>query len=331
MRRIIYLFILALAIAAQCAFAQDGPSKPRTVYVTVESTKTDFVTGLNAGQFKVFENKHEQKISSFGAGAGPMSIGILFDVSESVLQGFRKDTADAAAAISEGVRAQTGRNDYFLIGFNKRVTLLADWTKDPEAISKGLKNRDDIRGKGRGASTALYDAFFEAIVKLNASGNEKKVLIAFSDGVDNSSEHKAQEIIDLARDSNIQVYSLTTREAITPGDFRPNFGTAPMLRIWQFLGDITAATGGAAHEIPSAAPGNLDKELKKGADAGFPGKIGKIFEALSSQYTLVYTPVGPAAGDKLRKVDVKLVLTPEMRESKGSISLKFREKFKPGK
>jgi VWFA-related protein len=338
MRKIIYLLILALAIAVQNGSAQDRSSKPGTLYVTVESTKTDFITGLNAGHFKIFENKAPQKITFFGEGTAPMSVGILFDVSDSLRNLFPGDLDEAAAGISAAVRAQPAGNDYFLMAFNKQVTLLADWTKDSASIETGLENRESVQRKGQGATTLLYDACFQAIEKLNAGKHEKKVLIVFTDGIDGSSKHLKKEVVDLARDSNIQVYTLTVREAMTvdinsienqtpargpidpPG---PNKGPAS-----QFLRDITDFTGGTAHIVPSTAPGNLDREFKSDERSLFRKKLDLVFAALRSQYTIKYSPQS-TGGDEFRKVDVKLVLTPEMREGKGSVSLKFREKFKP--
>ena len=49
--------------------------------VTVTDPLNRFVTGLDQDSFKVFEDKLEQKIVSFGSEDAPLSIGIVFDTS----------------------------------------------------------------------------------------------------------------------------------------------------------------------------------------------------------------------------------------------------------
>ncbi len=74
--------------------AEAAPPLPRaniridTNVVLIPVTVTDplnrFVTGLEQDSFKVFEDKLEQKIVSFGSEDAPLSIGIVFDTSGSM-------------------------------------------------------------------------------------------------------------------------------------------------------------------------------------------------------------------------------------------------------
>src|ERR1700735_583860 len=52
--------------------------------VTVTDPLNRFVTGLDQDSFKIFEDKSEQKIVSFGSEDAPLSIGIVFDTSGSM-------------------------------------------------------------------------------------------------------------------------------------------------------------------------------------------------------------------------------------------------------
>lgn len=332
MFRLLSISMITTAVAVSIVFAQKSPS-PQNLFVTVESTKTDFVSGLKAEHFRVFENNVEQKITSVLPGGGPVSIGILFDVSDSMTWAtYTKDIEDAAAGIYEAVGAQSQRNEYFLMGFNKRAVLMTDWTANPEDISRGLRGLPAIQTTGQGRTTVVYDTCFEALEKLTARKAEKKVLIAFTDGLDGSSKHRRDEVIEFARDNNIQVYSLSINEPLTTGDTRNNARiselTRSLPRITPFLDDITRSTGGAAYSVVSRAPGNLDRDYKEDGRSPFRRKIDLVFAALSSQYTLLYSPAAARAGSQT-KVEVKLILNAGEKKGKGVISLRFREKFRP--
>src|SRR5258708_3270905 len=54
------------------------------VPVSVNDPLNRFVTGLDQEVFKVFEDKVEQKVTSFGSEDAPLSIGIVFDTSGSM-------------------------------------------------------------------------------------------------------------------------------------------------------------------------------------------------------------------------------------------------------
>ena len=52
--------------------------------VTVTDPLNRFVTGLDQEVFRIFEDKVEQKVVSFGSEDAPLSIGIVFDTSGSM-------------------------------------------------------------------------------------------------------------------------------------------------------------------------------------------------------------------------------------------------------
>jgi VWFA-related protein len=327
MRRIIYLFILALAITAQNGFAQQGSSSPRTLYVTVESSKTGFIGGLKAGDFKVFEDKTEQPIDAFKEG-GPASIGFLFDVSPSVSHISTRDVNDIAAAIHEAVSNNSGKNEYFLIGFNRRTALLADWTPDAENISKGLNSLPSIQNKNS-TFTSLYDAFSMAAEKLAEAKNEKKVLIMFTDGIDSSSLSKRKENMEKAFTGDILIYSVTlTRPTPTgPGGIQETYGgTILDMEAEEFLDEITGMTGGTRYKIPTSVPQNGEKRSE--GRPGPRGAFGKIFAELRSQYSIRYFPGTTGKPDRTRVVNVKVLPSEDIKKGSGAISLRFRKKYK---
>ncbi len=69
--------------------------------------------------------------------------------------------------------------------------------------------KDSIRGLKPIGETAVYDATYEAICVLEAdSAPGRRAVIAMTDGVDNSSKRRAEEVIERAREAGIPLYML---------------------------------------------------------------------------------------------------------------------------
>jgi VWFA-related protein len=66
-----------------------------------------------------------------------------------------------------------------------------------------------IRGLKAKGETALFDAIYEAIMALEADGQSgKRAIIAMTDGIDNSSRRRSDEVIARAREAKIPLYLL---------------------------------------------------------------------------------------------------------------------------
>jgi VWFA-related protein len=330
MRRIIYLIILALAIAAPSASAQDRSSKPRTLYVTAESSKTGFVGGLKAENFQILENKKELPVELFAAGQ-PASVGFLFDVSGSVSGISIRDVNDTAAAISESIRNNSVKNEYFLIGFNRSVALLADWTADAGQISKGLDDLPSIQNKSNSYFTSFYDAFSRAVEQFSTAKNEKRILIMFTDGIDSGSKARRKEIMEKAFGSDIIVYSVTLMPAVVVvhRDIQTSYPSSiPEMEGEDFLDDITGMTGGRRYKIPTSNPESVIRTHKADDRSAASRAFASILAELNSQYSIKYYPAINSNSEQPRLLSVRLTVPKEVKRKNGAISLRYRQKYK---
>src|SRR5262249_42777641 len=130
--------------------------------VTVTDSYNRLVTGLDIHHFEVYEDKVKQEISFFSDDDAPVNLGIVFDVSGSM-----KGKLDRAGAALKAL-IQTSHSDdvFFLVGFNQRANLLAEFT-DGEALASKLPL---VEPKGQ---TALYDAAYLGIEKVK-QGRHKR-------------------------------------------------------------------------------------------------------------------------------------------------------------
>jgi len=102
------------------------------VPVTVMDESNRIITGLEQGNFQLFENKQAQPIKHFWKEDTPVSVGIVLDVSGSMDTKIER-ARDAVVAM---LTASNPQDEFFLMTFANRPTLVQDFTP----------NVDDIRG-----------------------------------------------------------------------------------------------------------------------------------------------------------------------------------------
>ena len=166
--------------------SEAAPPQPRaniridTNVVLIPVTVTDplnrFVTGLEQDSFKVFEDKMEQKIVSFGSEDAPLSIGIVFDTSGSM--GPKLDKS--RQAVSEFFKTANPEDEAFLVVFNDRPELVTPLTHNLEEIQNRLTF---TQSKGR---TALLDGILLGLHTMKKAHNPRKALVVIPGGGHNA-------------------------------------------------------------------------------------------------------------------------------------------------
>jgi VWFA-related protein len=107
----------------------------------------------------------------------------------------------AGAAFINMMSEETGRVS--LIPFSSRV-------EAPRAFSNNkLKLKEHIAKLKPFGETALFDAVYTGIAALEADGAPgKRAVVAMTDGIDNSSRRRVEEIVERAKEANIKLYLL---------------------------------------------------------------------------------------------------------------------------
>lgn len=269
----------AWALALNANTKQDTAStrrsplfRTRVEMVVIRAAVTDplnrYVIGLEKEHFKIFDNKVEQAIAHFSSDNGPLSAGIILDVSGSMSNNLLSARNSVVRFLTHG----TSRDEHFLLGFNDHVGLVQGFT----AGTDGIRNRlSFLQAKGR---TALYDAIYAGLQKLSEARNEKKALIVITDGEDNSSRYTFSDLKEFARETDAQIYVIGERGKL---------GYGPAL-----ISEIVSLTGGRAF-----FPDNL-KALDYYVDL--------IHTELRTQYLLGYIPTHGSSDGKWHKVQVRL-------------------------
>jgi VWFA-related protein len=160
------------------------------------------VSGLSAEDFRVYEDGKLQQITQFAHADIPVTVGLVIDQSGSM----RPKQREVVAAALAFIQASNSKDEVFVINFN-------------EAPRRGLPDpilfSDDIqqlraalwRGVPEGR-TALYDSIEMALRQLDFGRRDKRTLIVVSDGGDNASVHKLQEVVHEVLDSVSTIYTI---------------------------------------------------------------------------------------------------------------------------
>src|SRR5262249_17511737 len=180
---------------------QDGPLKFNTELVSLPGTVTDsynrLVTGLDKRHFEIFEDKVKQDISFFSDDDAPVSLGIIFDVSGSM-----KSKIDRSKeALKAFILTSHNDDDFFLVSFNQRANLVAEFT-DGDTLTNKLTL---VEPKGQ---TALYDAAYLGIEKVKQGRHNRHAMLLISDGQDNSSRYTYGELRKLLKEAGVQIYCI---------------------------------------------------------------------------------------------------------------------------
>ncbi len=244
------------------------------VPVSVSDPMDRLVTGLEKENFRVFDGNRLQEIQHFSCEDVPISLGVIFDMSGSMANKIEK----AREAVVEFLKTANLQDEFFIIAFNDRPELLADFTRSIENIQGKLLYTIPRQ------RTALLDAVYLSIDKMREAQYEKKALLIISDGGDNHSRYTDSEIKSVVKEADVQIYAI--------GIFEPHPPTPEEVRGPHLLAEITDITGGRTFVI------NNPNEL-----ADVASKIGI---ELRNQYVLGYRPANSARDGRWHKIKVKL-------------------------
>lgn len=263
------------------------------LHVTVADDRGEFVADLPQGNFRVFEQNIEQKLSFFSRDDIPVTMGLVIDNSGSMRE--KRDQVNAAAMTF--VRTSNPQDEAFVVNFNDEYYLDTDgdFTSDQANLHDAL-SRIDTRG-----STALYDAVIGSLAHLKKGHKDKRVLLLVTDGEDTASEKTFEDTIKAAEESNATIYAIGV---YSQDDLEHD--KKMVRRSKKVLSQLAEATGGEAFY-----PDNLSQVTPI---------CEQVAREIRNQYTLGYYPVNTTRDGSFRPVQVK-VIPPNGR---GKLSVRTR-------
>ena len=294
----------APVLQAQAAGSQDkaaaapvfrGAVDLVSLNVTLTNEHNQPVGGLTATDFAIFEDGVPQDVSFFSSSRLPMDVAILLDTSSS-MSPVLSVAQDAAIGLVESAQPA---DRVSVTEFNDRANILQPLGSDMNGAIRAIK-ATSARG-----STALYNGLYMAMTEMIRSRRgaaaqdiRKQAVVVLSDGQDTSSLVQYDDVMDLANQSGIVLYTILL---LSPLDARQlnDLKTSKFSQALFVMRSFADATGGVTFMTSNV------RELH--------GIYTKIATELAQQYTLGYISTNGQRDGKFRRVVVRVINRPDVR------------------
>jgi Ca-activated chloride channel homolog len=284
-------FMFAAVLAASIAVAQSPETRFQSgvdlvaLNVVVTDPQGRFVSGLSSPEFSVFEDGQPQDISLFDVAPAPIDLALLLDTSSSMAD--KIGTVQQAAIGFTSVVRQGDRIS--IVDVKDTVKVIHPLNEDFASARKAIGST-----YARG-NTALYNGIYTTLTELVRqrpadSGIRRQAIVVLSDGADTSSLVALDDLMDLAKNSGVAIYTITLQTT---------------------LYQRSLVTSGPAQAEALYAMKALSSET--GARAFFPAAIQEltgvydmIAQELANQYLVGYVPKNARRDGSYRRVDVRI-------------------------
>jgi VWFA-related protein len=247
-----------------------------------------FIPNLIEKNFKVYEDKVEQKVTNFAPTAAPLTVVLLIEFGKTFAYWY-DDVVQPAAMFIQMLRP----GDWCaVVAYDLRSEILTDFTQDRNDLF-GALNRLRIAAF---SETNLFDALRDTLDRLDEVDGKKAVLL-LSTGVDTFSRITFDTILKRVSRTDSTIYCVGMGQyALTYFDSHGYLGPIDRLTFLQGenqLKTFASRTGGKAW-FPRW-------------QAEYQNIMQQVGVELRNQYSLAYQSTNPNKNGKFRKIKVEVV------------------------
>jgi Ca-activated chloride channel homolog len=243
-----------------------------------DKNTNSFVTALGRDDFSIYEDGVKQEIRNFARETNlPLTLAMLIDTSDTTIPKLKFEQ-EAANSFFQNVLKDQDRA--MLVEFDSSVTLLQDFTNDPNKMAKQIKK---LKSSG---NTVLFDAIDMACDQKLIREKGRKAIIILSDGDDFVSSKTLQQAVEMAVRAESTIFAISINKG---GEFGTGENTEKGDAI---LKELARQTGGKVF---------------------FPVKVEELEESfrqinqeLRSQYGIVYVSTNSKRDGNFRKIEIKI-------------------------
>lgn len=249
--------------------------------VTVVDPANKPVMDLKQDEFVVTEDKLPQKIEFFSREQVPVSLAFAIDTSGSM----RPKLDVVVKASTNLVKEGRAGDEMAVIEFKDQPELLEEFTRDVNDVI------DTLNGLVASRQTAMLDALYLAADYASKEGkNRRKAVLVVTDGLDNDSYYKFNEVVSHLREIDVQIYLIG------------------------FVSDLDRDSGLFKKSAKDKAETLLNKLAEEtGGKAFFPRELSEVHAIaeqistdLRTQYSIGYYPTNSRRDGTFRAVKVQV-------------------------
>ena len=314
------LVLYAFPVAAQ---DQPSGSDDATFRVDVQLVQFDVevlqkkslrpVGSLTKDDFELYEDGARQQIADISRDQLPLSVVLLFDLTDSV-RPVLKPLASGALAALQHLKPE---DEVAVMVYAAKTRLLQGFTTDHEKVVTAIKKASKMESSEK---AFFNQAIYEASAQLDRAANPKsrRVIIWLTDNVPNvpsDLQYTEQEAIREAFETGTVVSALVERSEISDVMSEAD-GRNPML-MWSRShhppGDVNRyaeVTGG---------------EVMKSGSSDVSTKLAELIDQIRTRYTLGYHPSEKEPKGKF--CAVKVQLRPETQKNLGRVIVRTKQGY----
>ncbi|MGH9644791.1 MAG: VWA domain-containing protein [Terriglobales bacterium] len=264
-----------------------------SVPVLVTTKEGQFIPHLQEGNFKIYEDGVEQKITKFEQVSNAPITAVMLIEFASTNYSFMEDALRASYVFADSLK----KDDWVaVISYDMRDYILTDFTQDKSAVFGALNS---LRIPGF-SETNVFDALYDTLDRVNAIDGRKYVILIGS-GRDTFSKLTYDKILKKIKETpDVTIFTISTGE-IWRMWMEANYGMNQNVQMAMMdylqadneMNTFSKMTGGRWYK------------------PRFEGELPEIFRDIASdirnQYVISYHPANSKLDGSYRKLKVELV------------------------
>jgi Ca-activated chloride channel family protein len=239
------------------------------IAAVVRDHKGRFVTDLTAGDFEVVDGGQTRAITDLQRDLTGVSIAVLFDVSGS-MEGHMPNAREAATHVLSWMDA--ARDEAAVYTFDTHLDERMPFTSGLRDLPASMSHVVPF------GATSLHDAIAETAKRVGAREGRRRAVLVMTDGGDNASRLKPEEVSAIASAIDVPVYIFGIVPSIDNPSADNSTRSVESTAFAGPLADLAAWTGG--HVFVASTPGQRSVAARQ------------IVDELRHQYVIAFESSG---------------------------------------
>ncbi len=262
------------------------------------------IGSLGKEDFQLYEDGVQQKIAELSRDQLPLSVVLLFDLTDSVRPVLRQLGNGALEALQH----LKPEDEVAVMVYAKSAQLLQDFSTNRELVVSAIGAASAMKSD---EPAFFNEAIFQASLQLGKAKNprSRRTIIWLTDNVPNipgSKQHDEKEAFREAFETGAVVFTLLERSG------ESDFFAAAYTRNPMFIPLRMQHPPGDVHKYAERTGGEVMTSGKKDISA----KLANMIDEIRTRYTIGYYPTAKEPKGKFCEIKIKIAADTEKREGK---------------
>jgi VWFA-related protein len=324
MQALVLLFAMFLqsALPGMAQELQSAPDDP-VIRVNVELVQVDVqvlekktgrpVGSLSKEDFQLYDSGVQQRIVELSRDQLPLSVVLLFDLTDSV----RPVLKPLAAGALEALKHLKPEDEVAVMVYAASAHLLQDFTTDRQPVVAAIEKAGEMES---GEPAYFNEGVFQASAQLSKAKNprSRRTIIWLTDNVPNIPSEKVHTEDDAFREvfeTGTVISSLLERSAF------PDFAIVTFSNNPMFAVSRSHHPPGDVYKYAERTGG----EVMKSSKAEVSAKLAQLIDEIRTRYTLGYYP--SVKQPKGKFCEVKLQIKAETQKREGQLLVRTKKGY----